>query len=30
MPKKYRHIEEYENEIIEMKDKGLTHRRTEY
>lgn len=26
MPREYRHIEQYEKEIIELKEKGLTHR----
>ena len=26
MPREYRHIEQYEKEIIELKEKGLTKR----
>ena len=26
MPRKYRHIKEYEKEILELKKQGLTHR----
>lgn len=26
MPRKYRHIKEYEKEILELKNQGLTHR----
>ena len=26
MARSYRHIQEYEKEIIEMKEQGLTHR----
>lgn len=26
MPREYRHIKEYEKEILELKEKGLTHR----
>jgi hypothetical protein len=26
MPREYRHIQQYENEILKLKEKGLTHR----
>ena len=26
MPRSYRHIKDYEKEILELKEKGLTHR----